>query len=82
MSELWEDALNDYESGMKYKEIAEKYGVSLNTVKSWKTRHWNKKSVHTKNEVGSLETRIRKEVFQEIKKQESMDSLPSGSRKK
>lgn len=48
MSELWEDALHDYESGMKYKEIANKYGVSLNTVKSWKTRHWNKKSVHTK----------------------------------
>lgn len=50
MSELWEDALHDYESGMKYKEIAEKYSVSLNTVKSWKTRHWNKKSVHTKKE--------------------------------
>lgn len=48
MSELWEDALHDYESGMKYKEIAEKYSVSLNTVKSWKTRHWNKKGVHTK----------------------------------
>lgn len=48
MSELWEDALHDYESGMKYKEIAEKYSVSLNTVKSWKTRHWNKKSVHAK----------------------------------
>lgn len=47
MSELWEDALHDYESGMKYKEIAEKYSVSLNTVKSWKTRHWNKKSVRT-----------------------------------
>lgn len=50
MSELWEDALKDYESGMKYKEIAEKYGVSLNTVKSWKTRHWNKKGVHTKSD--------------------------------
>lgn len=50
MSELWEDALHDYESGMKYKEIAEKYSVSLNTVKSWKTRHWNKKGVHTKKE--------------------------------
>lgn len=50
MSELWEDALQDYESGMKYKEIAEKYGVSLNTVKSWKTRHWNKKGVHTKSD--------------------------------
>ena len=48
MSELWEDALHDYESGMKYKEIAEKYSVSLNTVKSWKTRHWNQKGVHTK----------------------------------
>lgn len=48
MSELWEDALHDYECGMKYKEIAEKYSVSLNTVKSWKTRHWNKKGVRTK----------------------------------
>lgn len=42
----------DYMSGMKYKEIAEKYGVTMNTVKSWKTRYqWargDKKSVHTK----------------------------------
>ncbi len=28
---------------MKRKDIAIKYGVSVNTVKSWKTRHWNKK---------------------------------------
>lgn len=40
-------------AGMKYKDIAEKYDVSINTVKSWKTRHkWSKdaaeKSVHTK----------------------------------
>ncbi len=44
----------DYLKGMKYKEIAEKYGVTINTVKSWKTRHkWtkdDKKSVHTKPE--------------------------------
>lgn len=42
----------DYLNGMKYKEIAEKYGVTINTVKSWKTRYkWSKddkKSVHTK----------------------------------
>ena len=42
----------DYISGMKYKEIAEKYGVTINTVKSWKTRYqWSrgdKKGVHTK----------------------------------
>lgn len=40
--------------GMKYKDIAEKYGVTINTVKSWKTRYkWSKdttKGVHTKNE--------------------------------
>lgn len=31
-------------NGLKYKEIAEKYGVSLNTVKSWKQRHgWDRK---------------------------------------
>lgn len=44
-------AYQDYLKGMKYKEIAEKYGVTINTVKSWKTRHkWSKdgkKSVRT-----------------------------------
>lgn len=43
----------DYMNGMKYKEIAAKYNVSINTVKSWKTRYkWskdNKKGVHTKS---------------------------------
>lgn len=34
----------DYQRGMKYKEIADKYGVSLNTVKSWKQRYgWDRK---------------------------------------
>ena len=48
----YELAEEDYINGMKYKEIAEKYSVSINTVKSWKTRYkWckDKKSVHTKN---------------------------------
>lgn len=35
---------------MKYKDIASKYDVSLNTVKSWKQRKWKdvEKGVHTK----------------------------------
>lgn len=48
----YELAEEDYMNGMKYKDIAEKYNVSLNTVKSWKTRYkWckDKKGVHTKN---------------------------------
>lgn len=46
----YELALIDYQSGMKYKDIAEKYGVTINTVKSWKTRYgWSKeKGAHTK----------------------------------
>ena len=33
----------DYVAGMKYKDIAAKYGVSINTVKSWKKRYaWSR----------------------------------------
>jgi uncharacterized protein YjcR len=56
MAEKYVHAEKDYVKGMKYKDIADKYGVSLNTVKSWKKRYgWNRdrgapkeKSVHTK----------------------------------
>ena len=49
-------AEKDYVKGMKYKDLAEKYGVSINTIKSWKKRHgWERKKgapkrkgVHTK----------------------------------
>lgn len=34
-----EKAYNDYVKGLKYKEIADKYGVSVNTVKSWRRRY-------------------------------------------
>lgn len=61
--EDYQKAELDYINGMKYKDIAEKYGKSVNTVKSWKTRYkWSKeksavdlkkahkteKSMHTK----------------------------------
>lgn len=43
MSEdLRDKAFKDYKGGMKYKDIAEKYGVSLSAVKSWPTRYWKK----------------------------------------
>lgn len=53
MAEKYELAELDYVKGIKYKDIAEKYDVSINTVKSWKTRYkWSKgaakKGVHTK----------------------------------
>lgn len=52
MAEKYELAEADYIAGMKYKDIAAKYDVSINTVKSWKQRYkWskdNKKGMHTK----------------------------------
>ncbi|MBA5716336.1 hypothetical protein DT035_16205 [Bacillus subtilis] len=56
MAEKHVQAYKDYVKGMKYKDLAEKYGVSVNTIKSWKQRHgWERKkgapsekSVHTK----------------------------------
>lgn len=51
MKQKHELAQEDYMQGMKYKELAEKYEVSVNTVKSWKTRYkWDRKGVHTNNE--------------------------------
>jgi uncharacterized protein YjcR len=41
--DLREKAFKDYNTGMKYKDIAEKYGVSLSAVKSWAFRYWKQK---------------------------------------
>ena len=67
---------------MKYKDIAEKYGVTINTVKSWKTRYkWskdNEKSVHTKIKNVCTQKNIKekaavKEVEQVMKNPELTD---------
>jgi len=64
-----EKAQRDYLAGMKYKDITEKYGVSINTVKSWKQRDgwsWDsaKKGAH---KIGNATTKratiARKKLF-------------------
>lgn len=35
-----EEAYNDRQKGLTYKQIAEKYGVSVSAVKSWSNRYW------------------------------------------
>ncbi|CAK1249740.1 Phage terminase [Fructobacillus cardui] len=65
-----DEAKQDYLAGMKYKEIAEKYDISLSTVKSWKSRYWsretkaatNNKKVATK----SQKVATKKEVHHAI----------------
>ena len=78
----YELAEKDYKLGMKYKEIADKYGVTINTVKSWKQRYnWtrdgaekktsvctqNEKSMHTKKEVQKREeTNLEEKDFEYV----------------
>ena len=51
LSEIRDLAYQDYIAGMKYKDIAAKYNISIDTVKSWKTRYnWQRKKVCTQNE--------------------------------
>lgn len=64
----YELAEKDYKAGMKYKDIAQKYGVTLNTVKSWKTRYWSnekKKKVCTPSKE-SMHTKKVKEVAKNL----------------
>lgn len=59
MAEKYELAKQDYMNGMKYKDIAEKYGVSLNTVKSWKKRYnWERKGCTQKKKKGAHKNSI------------------------
>lgn len=66
MAEIHIEAEKDYISGMKYKDIAEKYGVSEATVKSWKTRYgWfreKKNGTHTKKQKSMHTKKIKKEI--------------------
>lgn len=62
----WEPAYEDWRAGMKYKEIADKYGVSESAVKSWAARYFKprraeegKKEVATKGK-GKLQPAAQK----------------------
>lgn len=44
-----EQAANDYSNGMKYKDISSKYGIPVNTLKSWRNREgWQRGAPTTK----------------------------------
>ena len=88
-----EQAYQDYLKGMKYSEIAEKYGVTLNTVKSWKSRQkWTrenegkctqkkvckKKSVQTQKSVQKKKS--QKEIEYERIKANLLDQLKAKDR--
>lgn len=88
----YEYAEADYVAGMKYKEIAEKYKVSIDTVKSWKKRcQWkrtqNEKNLHTKTEKnlhtktgtekkGAKSHQVEKDTIKEEKNNADFEEIP------
>lgn len=83
--EKYELAELDYKNGMKYKEIADKYEVSLNTVKSWKTRYkWckddkkvctqkSKKYAHKTDESNASKKEIKEKIIETLADSELTD---------
>lgn len=77
MASVHELAQRDYILGLKYREIAEKYNVSIDTVKSWKTRYgWErdkpaKKDAHNAHKNKSVCTMV-KEPEEELSDKEQL----------
>ncbi len=70
-------AEKDYMSGMKYQDIADKYGVSVNTVKSWKKRYaWERKKD------GKGAHKSKKDAHKTEKGCTQKEDVKRGSRKK
>ena len=57
----YEKAYKDRQKGMTYKDIAAKYSVSINTVKSWKIKQWariEEENAHKEQEKAHKDTHI------------------------
>lgn len=70
----YEEAYKDWRAGLKYQEIADKYGVSLSAVKSWATRDWKlrgksnkRKKVATKSK-GEVATKKLKSATGKVRR--------------
>lgn len=73
MKEKYELAYDDYLAGMKYKEIAAKYDVTINTVKSWKSRYWKGQKGCTQKKKVAHKKVATKIAEKTIKENEELD---------
>lgn len=70
--EKHELAYQDYLNGMKYKDIAAKYGVSVSAVKSWKSRYWKNKKLQPKKPKVATK-KVAKKIAKEIVENEELN---------
>lgn len=71
-TDIRNQAFLDWQKGLKYKEIADKYGINLSTIKLWAARYWKKegcnqktKKLQPKNEKNSTSNANQKVVNNE-----------------
>lgn len=57
---------------MKYKDIAAKYGVSVSTVKSWKSRYWKDKKLQPKKSKVATK-KVAKKIAKKIVENDELD---------
>jgi phage terminase small subunit len=72
LKEKYELAYQDYLDGMKYKDIAAKYGVSVSAVKSWKSRYWKDKKLQPKKPKVATK-KVAKKIAKEIVENEELN---------
>lgn len=72
MKEKYELAYEDYLAGMKYKDIAAKYRVSVSAVKSWKSRYWKEKKLQPKKSKVATK-KVAKQIAEKIANESELD---------
>ncbi len=72
-----QQAFEDWKNGMKYKEIAEKYGISLSTVKSWAIRYWKK---NEPEKVATNEEKVATTTAKKLQPEKNKGGAPKGNK--
>ena len=62
---------------MKYKEIADKYGISLSTVKSWAVRYWKKNEPEN---VATNEEKVATTTAKKLQPEKNKGGAPKGNK--
>lgn len=78
MNNIRDQAYQDFCNGMKYIDIATKYNISPNTVRSWARRYWNvatkkKKMQPTIKKVATKKKNIKDKLLDSVEKNEKLN---------
>lgn len=72
-----QQAFEDWKKGMKYQEIADKYGISLSTVKSWAVRYWKKNET---KKIATGEKKVATTTAKKLQLLENKGGAPKGNK--